>query len=57
MLNPESNNSFKQYIDESLPALMEKSGNLMLWKVVTSYIDLMVEAIDNWWFVACLQVW
>jgi len=25
----------KQYIDESLPVQLEKSGNLVLWKVVT----------------------
>jgi len=27
--------SVKQYIDESFPAQLEKSGNLVLWKVVT----------------------
>jgi len=27
--------SVKQYIVESLPAVLENSGNLVLWKVVT----------------------
>jgi len=27
----------KQCIDESLPTLLEKSGNLVLWKVVMLY--------------------
>jgi len=30
--------SIKQYIDKSLPAQLEKSANLVLWKVVTLYV-------------------
>jgi len=32
---PTVDHSVKRYIDETLPALLEKSGNLVLWKVDT----------------------
>jgi len=48
--------SVKQYIDESLPALLEKSGNLVLWKVVTLSSIQLYERRLNVCSDGCLSV-
>jgi len=50
-----ANHSVKQYIDESLPALLEKSVNLMLWKVVTLWRMLHLHQTGQPWITE--QFW